>query len=150
MFFGRNRRKKTVQTAAIGFTLDGAQETETEIPLLEDKERKNGTSPIHFIESFHNCRAGRCKAAVQKHPKFKVDPPQGVTFSWLIRGFPIPDNLLTTVTMGETQAFANEIAGHLGSAQPGASAGGAQGVIYSSGRHVILGIPPAESFLLEK
>lgn len=92
------------------------------------------------------------KAAVQKHPKFKLDPPQGVTFSYLIRGIPVPENLLTNVTFGETQAFANEVAAHI-STQPGIAAEaklGAHGAIYSAGGHIIVGIPPAEQFVLEK
>ena len=43
------------------------------------------------------------KAAVQKHPKFKLDAPQGVTFSFLIRGIPVPESVLANVTLGETQ-----------------------------------------------
>jgi hypothetical protein len=94
------------------------------------------------------------KAAVQKHPKFKIDAPTGVTFSYLIRGIPVPEAQLANVTLGETQAFANEIASHLRSAQPEAFAEprgeGPQGVIYSHGGHIILGIPPFEPFQLEK
>ena|SRR5579864_490989 len=94
------------------------------------------------------------KAAVQKHPKFKIDPPQAVALSYLIRGIPVSESILANVTVGETQAFANDIAAHIGGAQPealaGASVAGSQGVIYSNGRHLILGIPPVESLLLEK
>ncbi|HEX4229524.1 MAG TPA: hypothetical protein VHZ07_12705 [Bryobacteraceae bacterium] len=92
------------------------------------------------------------KDAVQKHPKFKVEIPQGIEFSYLIRGIPVPEGLLTNVTVGETQAFANEIAGHLGgfAEVTVGRAGGSRGVIYVSGGHIIVGIPPAESFLLEQ
>jgi hypothetical protein len=92
------------------------------------------------------------KDAVQKHPKFKVDIPKGIEFAYLIRGIPIPDGLLTTVTVGETQAFANEVAGHLSEFSGGtaARAVGSHGVIYSTGGHIIVGIPPAEVFLLEQ
>lgn len=89
------------------------------------------------------------KAAAAKHPKFQVEQPRGITVSYLIRGFPIPDGILSTVTVGETQAFANEIAAHIGSAVPEALAasGGArpstEGAVLSIGRHVIVGIPPA-------
>jgi hypothetical protein len=58
------------------------------------------------------------KAAVQRHPKFKLDAPQGVTFSFLIRGIPVPESLLANVTFGETQAFANDLAAQI-SAQQG-------------------------------
>ena len=93
------------------------------------------------------------KSAVQKHPKFKFDAPHGVTFSYLIRGIPVPEPLAATVTLAETQAFANEIAAQLSAAQPEALAkagASTQGVVYSAGRHVIIGIPAVESFLLEQ
>lgn len=106
------------------------------------------------LSQFTNSVQAAVKSAVQKHPKFKVDPPHAVAFSYLIRGIPVAESVLANATFGETQAFANEIAAHLGSAHPealaGAHAGGPQGVVYSTGRHVILGIPPAEPFLLEK
>jgi hypothetical protein len=95
------------------------------------------------------------KAAVQKHPKFKVDTPQGVSFSYLIRGVPVPETLVANVTLGETQAFANEIATQLLSAQPEAfrevrtSGTESLGAVYCAGGHVILGIPAVES-LIEK
>jgi len=92
------------------------------------------------------------KAAVQKHPKFKLDTPQGVSFSYLIRGIPVPENLLANVTFGETQAFANEVAAQI-SAQPGiaAAAGvGGKGAIYSAGGHIIVGIPAVDQLQLEK
>jgi hypothetical protein len=88
------------------------------------------------------------KAAVAKHPKFKIDPPQGVSVYYIIRGIPIPDPILAQVTMGETQAFANEIAAGVAAAQPeamaaGARGGGAGGAVLSVGGHCIVGIPPA-------
>lgn len=97
------------------------------------------------------------KAAMAKHPNFKVDVPNAVTVSYLIRGFPVPETLLTTVTLGETQAFVTDIAAHIAQAHPEAFAPAAHGVasegaILSVGRHIILGIPPApaQTFLLEK
>jgi hypothetical protein len=95
------------------------------------------------------------KAAVQKHPKFRIDLPHGITVSYLIRGVPVPDALLANVTLGETQAFANDVAAHIGAAHPeafGAARGPAgQGAILSIGRHVIVGIPPlAETVIIEK
>ena len=88
------------------------------------------------------------KAAEAKHPKFKVEVPNAITVSYLIRGFPVPDGILSTVTLGETQAFANEVAANIAGAQPEALAkaapGGApEGAILSIGRHIIVGIPPA-------
>jgi hypothetical protein len=88
------------------------------------------------------------KAAAAKHPKFQVEQPRALTVSYLIRGFPIPDGILSTVTVGETQAYANEIAAHVGGAVPEAlGVSGArpttEGAVLSIGRHVIVGIPPA-------
>jgi hypothetical protein len=94
------------------------------------------------------------KAALLKHPKFKMDMPNAVAVSYLIRGIPVVDNIMANVTIGETQAFANEIAGHLGGAQSPAAAGeklaAPQGVFYFNGRHVIVGIPAVDLVLLEK
>ena len=87
------------------------------------------------------------KAAVAKHPKFKIDPPQAISVSYLIRGIPIPDPILSQVTLAETQAFANEIAGQVASAFPDAlvteAARPAGGAALAVGGHYILGIPPA-------
>jgi hypothetical protein len=108
------------------------------------------------LSQFTTAVQAAVKAAVQKHPKFKVDTPQGVEFSYLIRGIPVPESILANVTFGETQAFANDIAAHLGGAAGGGlggarAAGQSQGAIYSSGRHVLVGIPPVtESFVLEQ
>ena len=103
------------------------------------------------LSQFTSAVQAAVKTAVQKHPKFKIETPQGVSFSYLIRGIPVPEALVANATLGETQAFANEIAAHLISAQPGAlaeaRAAGPQGVVYSSGRHVIVGIPAVESVL---
>jgi hypothetical protein len=92
------------------------------------------------------------KAAAQKHPKFKLDTPPGISFSYLIRGIPVPYTFLENATFGETQAFANEVATQI-SAQPGiavdASLGG-KGAIYSAGGHIILGIPAIDNLQLEK
>ena len=50
------------------------------------------------------------------------------------------------MTLGETQALANDIAGHLG-----AFAGEQGGAVYSIGRHIIVGIPvPPEILQLEQ
>jgi hypothetical protein len=91
------------------------------------------------------------KSAAQKHPKFKLEAPSGITFSYLIRGIPVPETILANVTFAETQAFANEIAGKI-SAQAGFSAEarvGGKGAIYSAGGHIIIGIPAVENFRLE-
>lgn len=98
------------------------------------------------------------KAASAKHPKLKIEAPSGVTVSYLIRGIPVPDTLLTNVTMGEVQGYANEVAGQVAAAHPEvlaaarpAAAGAAEGAVLSVGRHVIIGIPPvAQTFRLEE
>jgi hypothetical protein len=86
------------------------------------------------------------KGAVAKHPKFKVETPRGVSISYLIRGFPVPEAILSQVTLGETQAYAAEIAASLGAAHSELLApkggGTAEGAVISIGRHIIVGIPP--------
>ena len=102
----------------------------------------------HFTTAVH----AAVKAAAQKHPKFKLDTPPGITFSYLIRGIPVPETFLANVTFGETQAFANEVATQI-SAQPGIAVEASmvgKGAIYSAGGHIILGIPAVESLQLEK
>jgi hypothetical protein len=100
------------------------------------------------LSHFTHAVQAAVRAAVQKHPKFKLETPQGVTFSYLIRGIPVPAN----VTFGETQAFANEVAAQI-TAQPGiavdASLGG-KGAIYSAGGHIIIGIPAVDQFQLKQ
>ena len=95
------------------------------------------------------------KAAVAKHPKFKVDVPNAVTVAYLIRGIPVPEGILSAVSMGETQSFATEVATHIAGAHPEAFAAArgaaAEGAILSVGRHVIVGIPPVSQVIqLEK
>jgi hypothetical protein len=87
------------------------------------------------------------KAAVAKHPKFKVPTPNGISFGYLIRGIPVPEEIVAKVTMAEVQAFASEVAGQIGQAHPealGAARGAPIGVVLSMGRHVLCGIPPIE------
>ena len=94
------------------------------------------------------------KGAMAKHPKFKVESPQAVSISYLIRGFPVPEAILSQVTVAETQAFAADVAASLGAAHPdllAPKAGTAEGAVISIGRHVIVGIPPmSQTFELEK
>ena len=94
-------------------------------------------------------------AAKKKHPKFNFERSEGVALSYLIQGIPVDVRLAENLTLGEAQAFANEIAGHLNTNQPeflsAAQAGGSSaGVVYSAGKHLIIGIPAAESFLLKE
>jgi hypothetical protein len=94
------------------------------------------------------------KAAVAKHPKFNVEIPNSVSISYLIRGIPVPEAILSTATLAETQAFADDVASSLGTAHPeflAAPGLAVEGAVISIGRHVIVGIPPvAQTFQLEK
>jgi hypothetical protein len=85
------------------------------------------------------------KAAMEKHPKFKIDVPHGISASYLIRGIPVPDAILSTVSLGETQAFANDIAAHIAGVHPevfaAAQRPSPKGAILSIGGHVLIGIP---------
>ena len=69
------------------------------------------------------------KAAVQNHPKFKLDAPQGVTFSFLIRGIPVPESVLANVTVATSAP---------------------RGALYLVGGHIILGIPAADQIELKQ
>ncbi len=87
------------------------------------------------------------KAAMARHPKFRVEPPQAVTVSYLIRGIPVSEAILKGATVAETQAFANDVAAGIAGAHPEAfdataPHAHAQGAIISIGGHLVLGIPP--------
>ena len=106
------------------------------------------------LNQFTTAVQSAVKAAAQKHPKFKLDAPHGVTFSYLIRGIPVPENLLANVTFAETQAFADTVAANIG-AQGGVvtdskALGGGKGAIYSAGGHIIIGIPAVDQVQLEQ
>jgi len=85
------------------------------------------------------------KAAVSNHPKFKIDPPNAVTVSYLIRGIPVIDSILKAATVSETQAFANDVAAGIARAHPevfGASGAHGQGALISLDGILVVGIPP--------
>jgi hypothetical protein len=86
------------------------------------------------------------KAAVQQHPKFKIDKPQ-IAASYFIWGIPVPELLLATLSVRETQAFATAVASHLGGALPGPKS---EGAVFSVGGYLIVGIPPEPNILLER
>ncbi len=52
------------------------------------------------------------KAAVEKHPKLKVEP-SNLSIGYLIWGFPVPENF-NAFSVRETQAFATDVAAGLG------------------------------------
>jgi hypothetical protein len=95
-------------------------------------------------------QAAVVKAAIAKHPKFNLQVPNAISVSYLIRGVPVPEEIASKVTLGETQALATEIAAHIAQAQPEALAAAhpaAQGgTILSVGGHVIIGIPAPPEF----
>lgn len=96
------------------------------------------------------------KAAAAKHPKFKMDPPNAITVSYLIRGYPPLESIVANVSMGELQAYANEVAHQIAGAHPEVFTAAGQpqgegGAVLSIGRHVLIGIPPvAQTFRLEE
>jgi hypothetical protein len=92
------------------------------------------------------------KAAVQKHPKFKMEAPSAVAVSYLIRGIPVPEALVAHATVAETRAFAADVAAHI-SGSPGLAApagASVEPVIYSHGNHIIIGIPAIADVLIER
>jgi hypothetical protein len=86
------------------------------------------------------------KAAAAKNPKFRMNAPNTLSVSYLIRGIPPPPDIVGS--MVDLQSFADEIAGQLAASQPGALnvAAGAKpvGAVISVGGHIICGIPPAD------
>ncbi len=101
-------------------------------------------APSISLSKFTASVQAAVKAAIAKHPKFQAEVPNAITVSYLIRGIPVSDAVLATVTLGETQAFANDIAAHVAREFPQAAAAApAEGAIIAIGRHVVIGIPPA-------
>jgi hypothetical protein len=103
------------------------------------------------VSKFTTAVQAAVKAAIQRHPKFKMDPPRAITVSYLIRGIPVPDEILANVTFAETQEFANDVAARVGGAAGRAFAiaprPSPKGAILSLGGHVILGFPPPPDVL---
>ena len=124
--------------------------------LIPVRRRKTLAKAISIsLTKFTTSVQAAVKGAVAKHPKFKVEAPQRVSISYLIRGFPVPEAIASQVTLGETQAYADEIAASLSAAHAellAPKAGGtAEGAVISIGRHIIVGIPPvSQVFELEK
>src|SRR5438105_11593260 len=71
------------------------------VPAL-NKRRSMAQATSISLSKFTASVQAAVKAAAAKHPKFKVDPPHGISLSYLIRGFPIPDPILAQVTVSET------------------------------------------------
>jgi hypothetical protein len=104
------------------------------------------------LNQFTSAVQAAVRSAAQKHPKFKLEAPQGITFNYLIRGIPVPENILANVTFAETQAFADTVVANIGPLAgftADAKAAGGKGAIYSAGGHIIIGIPAVDQFQLE-
>jgi hypothetical protein len=87
------------------------------------------------------------KAAAAKHPKFKVETPQGVTISYMIRGYPLPEVVAASVTLSEVQAYADTVVEHIGESQPAirdfvSPSSKGKGAVLCVGGHIICGYPP--------
>ena len=65
------------------------------------------------LRKFTSSVQAAVKAAMAKHPKFKLEVPSAISVSYLIRGIPVPEDIVSKVTLGETQAFATDVASHL-------------------------------------
>jgi hypothetical protein len=107
------------------------------------------------LSKFTSSVQAAVKAAVAKHPKFNIRAPSTISVGYLIRGIPVPEEIASRATLGETQAFAAEVASHLARAHPEAlgavpQAAARSGAIVSVGGHIIIGIPaPPEVFQIE-
>jgi hypothetical protein len=97
------------------------------------------------VDKLSSAVSAAVKAAVEQHPKVKLDPASPLTASYLIWGIPVPDALAGTLTVRETQAFATEVAAKLGPALSGQTVAGA---VFSHGGHLILGFPVPPEILI--
>lgn len=102
------------------------------------------------LQSFHSAVETAVKAAVDKHPTFKVDVGEGIATGYLIWGIPVPEAIVAGASIRETQAFANTVATGLGRAVTQIG-GSAEGAFLAHGGYLILGIPvPPEVLIINK
>jgi len=88
------------------------------------------------------------KAAVERHPTVKIDPATPMSLHYLIWGIPVPEQVAQSLTLRDTQAFANEVATKVGASfGPGQRV---EGAIFSHGGHLILGFPVPPEVLFER
>ncbi|MEP6915859.1 MAG: hypothetical protein ABJC89_09430 [Acidobacteriota bacterium] len=87
------------------------------------------------------------KAAVQTHPKLKVEPAT-LSLGYLIWGFPVPEHF-HALTVRETQAFASDVAAGLGTSVGTALGSRLEGAVFSHGGHLIIGFPAPPEVLFE-
>ena len=88
------------------------------------------------------------KAAVEKHPKLKVEPT-ALSLGHLIWGFPVPEQF-NTLSVRETQAFANDVAAGLSKGVGTALGSQLEGAVFSHRGHLIIGIPVPPEVLFER
>jgi hypothetical protein len=99
------------------------------------------------LKQFSQSVQSAVKAAAAQHPKFKLNVPNTISVSYLIRGIPVPEALLKNVTIDEVQSFANDVAKNISVAHSALfAAGQAEGAVISIGRRIIIGIPPVSQF----
>jgi hypothetical protein len=102
------------------------------------------------LQSFHSAVESAVKAAVERHPRFRVDVGEGITTGYLIWGIPVPESIAGGASIKETQEFANAVATGLGRAVTEIG-GTAEGAFLSRGGYLILGIPvPPEVLIINK
>ena len=96
------------------------------------------------LRKFTSSVQAAVKAAMAKHPKFKLKCRGDIGFV-LDSGNSSAGGHRVEGTLGETQAFATDVASHLGQAHPEAFGvahpAGQEGAVLSVGQHVIIGIP---------
>jgi len=103
------------------------------------------------VAKFQEAVQAAVKAAVQKHPKFRMEAPNKLSLGYIIRGIPVPEALMANASVKETQAFANDVAAELGRTVPQIAGGGrVEGVLYAHGNHLIIGIPAITDVLFER
>jgi len=97
------------------------------------------------VEKLSTTVAAAVRAAVEKHPKIKIDASGPLAASYLIWGIPVPDAIAGALTVKETQEFANEVASKLGASFGGQAI---EGAVFSHGGHLILGFPVPPEILI--
>jgi hypothetical protein len=88
------------------------------------------------------------KAAVEKHPKLKVETST-LSLGYLIWGFPVPEHF-SAHTLGDTQAFAGDVAAGVGRSVGTALGSHLEGAVLSHGGHLTIGFPAPPEVLFER
>src|SRR5262245_22275652 len=115
-------------------------------PTVQSQEVSVAKATSISVDKLTTTVQAAVKAALEKHPKVKVDPASPLAASYLIWGIPVPDAIAGALTIRETQQFADEVASKLG---PGVQAAAPlQGAIFAHGGHLILGFPVPPEILI--